>query len=129
MVLVLSILVVLAFANFPTPDTRAATQADPTPTPAATRTPRAAKLLRQGIENIEAEAYEQAVTNLSEAIALEPGNAEAYSQRGRAYLGQGDLEQAIEDFDKAIELNPNLADAYRARGVAYLVSKDLEQAI
>ena len=98
-------------------------------TTAAETAQRAEELLVQGIENIEAEDYEQAVENLSEVIALEPDNAEAYYQRGLAYGHLENWEQALADFDTAIELAADDPRAYSKRALVYLPLGDSAQAI
>jgi tetratricopeptide (TPR) repeat protein len=49
-----------------------------------------------------------------------PGNlAEAFHNRGLAYLLKDQYDRAIEDFDHAVGLNPNDAWAFVVRGNAY----------
>ena len=59
----------------------------------------------------------------SDAIELNPNDAEAYNNRGVAYSNKGDYDRAIADYTKAIELNPDYVEAYSNRGGAY-VKKD-----
>lgn len=99
-----------------------------TPTPAPGHTA-AADYLQQGITNLEAGNYEQAITDFSQAIELQPDLAEAYNNRGIAYAGSGDLQQAIADYSKAIELQPGFAEAHYNRGNAYAGSGDFGQAL
>ncbi|MFN2182777.1 MAG: tetratricopeptide repeat protein, partial [Anaerolineae bacterium] len=42
-----------------------------------------------------------AIENYTKAIALDPQDAEAYSDRGLAYHDKGDYDRAIADFDQA----------------------------
>jgi len=44
--------------------------------------------------------------NLFDLYTVYPQAAEAYSNRGYAYLGKGNYDQAIADFDEAIALDP-----------------------
>ena len=85
----------------------------------------------KGLENSEMANYDLAVRDFSEAIALDPGNAEAYRNRGKAVLHGGftplmpymkgkDYRNAIADFSHAIVLNPSNAAAYLDRGMAFL---------
>src|ERR1700682_755835 len=63
-------------------------------------------------------AYGEAVTNLTEAIGLEPQTATAYLYRGLAYDKEGQYQKAINDFDVGIRLDPTNAAAYINRGNA-----------
>lgn len=59
---------------------------------------------------------DKAIEDCSQAIALDPGYADAYYGRGTIYSRKGDLDKAIEDFNKTIALNPDYVDAYYNRG-------------
>ncbi len=48
-----------------------------------------------------------------------PQHADAYFNRGFAYITQGQFEQAIQDYDEGIRLNPQNAMVYVHRGFAY----------
>ncbi len=48
--------------------------------------------------------YEQALTDLDEAIRLSPDYAVAYRDRGLAHKAQGNLIAARADWERAIEL-------------------------
>jgi tetratricopeptide (TPR) repeat protein len=50
---------------------------------------------------------------------LNPNDALALSNRGKAYAGKSQPDRAIKDFDQAIRLNSNLADAYINRASGY----------
>jgi tetratricopeptide (TPR) repeat protein len=62
------------------------------------------------------------------AIGDFPLDAEAYKNRGNAYLAKGNLDGAIADYTKAIEIKPKDADAYNSRGDAYETKGDFERA-
>jgi len=47
--------------------------------------------------------YDNAISDLTRAIALKPSYAEAYNHRGVAYVGKGLNQQAMADFKKACE--------------------------
>ena len=55
--------------------------------------------------------FDQAIQRYSEAITINPDYADAYNNRGSAYLGKGEYERAIADFDKSIRLKPDYPDA------------------
>ncbi len=67
---------------------------------------------------------------MTEAIRIEPENADAYLFRGRAYQGRngaGDIDAAINDFTTAIEIVPKDYEAYYSRSIAYRDRSDATQ--
>ena len=63
--------------------------------------------------------YDQAFSELTKAIEIDPRLARAYETRGTAYNDKKEFDLAIADFNKVIELKPTAAHAYVSRGVAY----------
>jgi len=63
--------------------------------------------------------YDNAIANYSDAIRLNPNDAETYFNRGDAYANDGNYDKAIADFSEAIRLIPNGEKAYCCRGLAY----------
>jgi tetratricopeptide (TPR) repeat protein len=59
---------------------------------------------------------EQAFADFDRAIALDPGSASAYSNRGNCCAALGQYERAIADFERAIALDPGLAQAWLNKG-------------
>jgi hypothetical protein len=94
--------------------------------------------IEQGMSLMRSGSYAEAIDSFSEAIRLNPRDAQAYLFRGRAYQCRnqaGDLDTAIDDFASAIRFNPedseayySLAIAYRDRGVATKSKVDREKA-
>lgn len=81
-------------------------------------------------ENLEAYSSLDMVIRLyTEAIELNAAYAEAYDNRGEAYLVKGDFSQALRDLHKAVELKPELANAYNGLGNIYHLERDFDQAI
>jgi lipoprotein NlpI len=71
----------------------------------------------------------------TKAIELDPGDGDAYVNRGVHYHELGEHVTALEDYDKAIELDSDDAYAYYNRGVTLeilvkpaLASKDFDKA-
>src|SRR5258708_409733 len=60
--------------------------------------------------------YDQAIADHNRAIALTPGDADAYQARGVAYRYRGLYDLAIADYTQAIALKPDYEGAYAARG-------------
>ena len=66
--------------------------------------------------------FENAIINFTKAIELKPDYAEAYYNRGNAYVKLQQYGKAIYDFNKAIELKQDDAQAYYNRGLVYYFS-------
>ena len=89
----------------------------------------AEQVFKKGIEYANKGNYDQAISDLSKAITLNPGDANVYLSRGNVYQNNGNYDQAISDLSKAITLNPNYASAYLSRGNAYQNKGNYDQAI
>ncbi len=63
--------------------------------------------------------YTRAAEQYTNAILLEPNNADIYNKRGLAYLNTEEYEKAKTDFETAIFKDPDLHDAYNNLGLAY----------
>ena len=63
--------------------------------------------------------YDQAFSELTKAIDIDPRLARAYVIRGMAYNDKDEHDLAIVDFTKLIEIKPMDARAYGSRGMAY----------
>ena len=93
--------------------------------------------LERGREHFGNRNYDQAISEYTEAIRLDPKNAMVYVCRGEAYNQKNSpfgsdkmlIDKAIKDFDEAIRLNPNDAKAYVGRGEAYYYNFQCDQAI
>lgn len=70
-----------------------------------------------------------AIVDYTQALALDPKNAQAYNNRGEARRHRGDVAGAIADFTRALELDPKHANTYYNRGLARKQQGDLEGAI
>jgi len=76
----------------------------------------AKKLSQQGQAKAKIMDYRGAIADLSQAIALNPNEADYYYQRGLILGELSDRQSAVRDFDDAIARNPNHARAYLQRG-------------
>ena len=83
----------------------------------------------RGVAHTKRRDFDNAITDLDEAIRLEPQAAAAYDDRGFAYAGKGDLDRAIADYNESIRLDPKVARPYNNRGYAYYGKHDLDRAI
>jgi amidase len=71
----------------------------------------------------------KAIEDLTAAIQLDPGNAQAYYHRGNAYQDTGDYNRALDDLGQAIAIDPGFASAYHDRGVIFYDRRDYERAL
>jgi tetratricopeptide (TPR) repeat protein len=71
----------------------------------------------------------EVIADYTEALRLNPNDAEAYLNRGNAYADHGEIDKAIADYTEALRLNPNYADAYYNRGNAYAGHGEIDKAI
>lgn len=118
----------------PTPAVTTPTPAAPdeireAPKPSAQATPRevtaaeaADLLVKQGIDLYDQGNYDAALERHTEALGLNPGNADARFHRGNAYKAKQNLPAAIEDYNVAIALRPNFANVYYNRGNAHMAN-------
>jgi CHAT domain-containing protein/Flp pilus assembly protein TadD len=83
----------------------------------------------RGNKFYDAYDLERAIEDFTEAIQLEPDNAEYWNKRGIVYRDKGELDRAIEDFNKAISLDSNDSYAWNYRGLAYQDKGELDRAI
>jgi tetratricopeptide (TPR) repeat protein/S1-C subfamily serine protease len=74
------------------------------------------------------EEYPDAIADCTQAISLNPNDAEPYICRGLIYSDLKEYQSAIADFNQALKLDPNYAEAYNNRGIAYLNLKDYQRA-
>lgn len=73
--------------------------------------------------------WDGTIAAASGAIALDPKNEVAFTNRAGAYANKGKLKEAIQDCNTAIEINPNFSLAYNNRGYALELSGQLPEAI
>ena len=60
-----------------------------------------------------------AIAHLKEAVAMEPGDADAWHMLGAAFLANGDLDEAIAALSRAVLFVPNFTEAYEKLASAY----------
>ena len=82
----------------------------------------------QGKQAIVEKNYDLAIRCFTEAIRLDPQNANAYIFRGLAYSDTGDQDKAIADCTEAFRIKPDFGPAFDTRGKAYLKRGETEKA-
>ena len=68
-------------------------------------------------------------TGFTEAIKLDPDNAESWNSWGEEYLDKGEYDLALEAFSRAIALDPDFSYALYNRGRAYYYKGEYDRAI
>ena len=77
--------------------------------------------LYKGVTYVHKRQYDEAISDYTKAIEINPRFAMAYRTRGTAYFRKRQYDEAISDYTKAIEINPRYVDAYDNRGFIYMV--------
>ncbi|MDR2178579.1 MAG: tetratricopeptide repeat protein [Treponema sp.] len=86
-------------------------------------------LFNSGNANMKQKRYDQAITDFTAALRINPNDAAAYNGRGNAYGEKEMYDRAIEDWTAALRIDPNYALAYYNRGVAYYLKGMYDRAI
>ena len=73
--------------------------------------------------------WEEAISDSTEAINLDPESTLAYLNRAMAYNATEEYDLAIADFSKIIELDDTIAEAYVHRAYAYINKEEFHKAI
>jgi len=82
-----------------------------------------------GVIALQTGNYPLAVDLIGRAIAIHPGSAAFYANRGNALQKLGQSKAAVADYDKAVSLQPDYAQAYNNRGSALQDLGQLEAAL
>src|SRR5437868_661511 len=91
-------------------------------------TARGQALVARGFGYVLQKDIDNALTDFSAAIRVNPKLATAYYYRG-AVLADRDPKRALADLTKAISLNPKDADHFRQRSSIYVKRKDYARAL
>lgn len=87
------------------------------------------RLVNQSRDSFEARDWDGAIRSATAALALDPENEVAYTNRAGAYAEKGLLEEAVNDCNKALSINPYYALAYNNRGFAVERAGQMHQAV
>jgi tetratricopeptide (TPR) repeat protein len=72
--------------------------------------------------------YEQALSDFTKVIELDPDDPEAYYERGFTYLRLNNWEEAIADYDRSIALDHGDAATFYNRACAHAQLRHYDQA-
>ncbi|MEJ2559350.1 MAG: tetratricopeptide repeat protein [Anaerolineae bacterium] len=70
-----------------------------------------------------------ALSDMNQALRLDPTYARGYASRCKAYRLMHELDAALADCNQALELSPNYAWAYNERGLVYEAADEVKKAL
>jgi tetratricopeptide (TPR) repeat protein len=76
------------------------------------------KLVDQSLAQFEKEDWDGVISTTTTALAFDPNDAVAYTNRAGAYANKGLFKQALDDANTAVRLNPDFPLAHNNRGFA-----------
>ena len=74
--------------------------------------------------HLDCDDFAAAEQDVSEVVAREPQNSEAYYTRGTVRQQRDDTAGGIEDFTESLRLKPDHAFAFLGRAICHLMRKD-----
>jgi tetratricopeptide (TPR) repeat protein len=78
------------------------------------------KHVRNGYDHYKENRFKKAREELSQAIEIDPKNAEAYFWRARTFIRMGQYDDAIGDLKTVVDLNPRYSPAYDNLGWLFM---------
>ncbi|MFN7557735.1 tetratricopeptide repeat protein, partial [Microcystis sp.] len=90
---------------------------------------KAVEFYNRGVDRLTAGDYSGAIADFTQALQLEPKDADAYYNRGYAELVLGQYERAIADYTQALTINPNYVNALGNRCYVHYLTKKYEAAV
>lgn len=96
---------------------------------AAIATPHAEDLRTVALDYVLLNDYPDAIHWLSVAVQLDPLNAEAWYDLGRAQMGRGEFALAKKSFDRVLAISPHDARALNNLGLCYEAQNRLPDAL
>ena len=81
-----------------------------------------------GIEALQRNDWDGAITHLSQVVQNEPGNADAHNALGFAYFRGRKSEAAFRHLRQALELDPRHRSAHENLGEAYVGARNRTKA-
>jgi tetratricopeptide (TPR) repeat protein len=90
---------------------------------------RAVAVAYRGVTHAQIEHYDEALTDFSRAIELQPDYARAIAGRGVTHRVMARYDEALADFNRVIELQPDDAWSITSRGQTYQLMGRYDEAL
>jgi tetratricopeptide (TPR) repeat protein len=81
-------------------------------------------LINRGVLRIRQGCLDNALADLRQATALQPGHYQGYVNLAQAYLKGQRTDEAVQQLDEAVRREPRLASLYRTRARVHLLRQD-----
>lgn len=92
--------------------------------------PRNAEALQLiGVIALQQQRHAEAVEQIAQAIAIQPGQASFHSNLGMALSGLGQHDQALASYNEALRLQPDYPEAFNNRGNTLRALQRLQEAL
>ncbi len=88
-----------------------------------------AETMALGKKNFDQNFFDWAAEYYTQAVALDPNNAEAFDRRGACSFNSGKFKESLADFDQAIRLDPTNAEFWSHRALAHASLRDFDKSI
>lgn len=85
--------------------------------------------LNRGTAFLDLKQYNQAISDYSRALKLDPKYLAAYYNRAQVYRQIDNHKKAIEDYTSVLEIDPNYYKAFNNRAVRYKKLKEYDNAL
>ena len=87
------------------------------------------KLFARGVEHMQGQMFEEALTVFNQIVARKPAFAEGWNKRATVYFLLGENEKSLQDCDEVLKRNPNHFGALSGAGQIHLRLGHLQQAL
>ncbi len=85
---------------------------------------------KNAAEALSKDNYDEAISEFTKAIEINPNNPEGYSWRGSCYYYKAQYDLAINDFNSSINLkDKSINEDYNLRGLSYYSKGDYSSAV
>jgi S1-C subfamily serine protease len=90
---------------------------------------KAQSMVDDGLKEVEAKHYEQAIHTLKDAIHIDPENADAWHALGVAHSFLGQIDESVVDFKEAVKYAPAYEGYWVSLGLGYRWLSKHEEAL